>query len=116
MKCARPYLAVFLALVMVVTSQGFALARAADGPAGAMVICTGSGPVTVLVDEDGQPTGAVHICPDCALGLFAAVLPGPDELPLEGLRPVDIGAKPYGLTVRDNLTGNTRARAPPAWA
>lgn len=70
MTQVRTYLAVALALVLTLTAQGMALARTAPDPAGQMVLCTGTGPVTVLVDAEGQPTGAVHICPECALSLF----------------------------------------------
>lgn len=109
----RPYLAGFLAVVLVLTSQGFALARTAEGPAGAMVICTGTGPVTVLVDEDGQPTGAVHICPDCALSLFDAISPAsPAWLP-DAAQSLDIKAKQHPLVRPHNLPDETRARAPP---
>ena len=69
----RPILALCLCALLALTSQTMAVARGALAPAGTMVLCTGTGPVTVLVDADGKPTGAVHICPDCALGLFDAV-------------------------------------------
>ena len=69
----RPILALCLCALLALTSQTMAVARGAPTPAGTMLLCTGTGPVTVLVDADGKPTGAVHICPDCALGLFDAV-------------------------------------------
>ncbi|SLN59071.1 hypothetical protein PEL8287_03184 [Roseovarius litorisediminis] len=77
----RPYLGFALCLMLAITSHSAAVARGAPGPAGQMVLCTGTGPVTVLVDAQGQPTGAVHICPDYALALFAA-LDSPAALPL----------------------------------
>ncbi|EDM72383.1 hypothetical protein RAZWK3B_09036 [Roseobacter sp. AzwK-3b] len=70
MTQVRTYLAIALAFVLTLTAQSTALARSAPDPAGQMVLCTGTGPVTVLVDAQGQPTGAVHICPECALSLF----------------------------------------------
>src|SRR6056297_1935912 len=73
MTAARAYLAFALAFVLTFTGQSMALARTAPDPAGQMVLCTGSGPVTVLLDAEGQPTGAVHVCPDCTLSLLAAV-------------------------------------------
>jgi len=70
MKPIRTYLALALAFVLTLTAQGMALSRTAPDPTGRMVLCTGTGPVTVLIDSQGQPTGAMHICPDCALSLF----------------------------------------------
>ena len=51
-----------------------AAARAAPGPEGHIILCTGTGPVSVLVDADGQPTGATHLCPDCALSQLQALV------------------------------------------
>lgn len=79
-RSLRSYLAVLLVAVMALTSQSMAVARGATGPAGQMVLCTGTGPVAVYVDEDGQPTDPPHICPDCALHLLAAVA-APDIAP-----------------------------------
>lgn len=62
-----------LVLLMVVTGQGMAVARAAPGPAGQIELCTGTGPVMVYVDENGEPVGAPHICPDYALSLILHV-------------------------------------------
>ncbi|MFD1507881.1 hypothetical protein [Lacimonas salitolerans] len=68
----HPLLSAVLVLVLALTGQSMAIARGMPGPAGQMVLCTGSGPVTVLVDEDGQPTSPPHICPECTQSLFAA--------------------------------------------
>ncbi|UOA26140.1 hypothetical protein [Pseudosulfitobacter sp. DSM 107133] len=57
-------------LTLVVTAQAFALARGAAPVAGQMVLCIGTGSVTVNIDADGQPVGAPHICPDAALTLL----------------------------------------------
>lgn len=77
----RIWLAVSLALMLSLTSQAMAVMRGTPGPAGEIVLCTGSGPISVQVDENGQPVGKPHICPDCALSLFAldAGLPGLPE-------------------------------------
>ena len=69
----RTYLAGILAAVLVLTGQSMAIARGAPGPAGAIVLCTGTGPVQVLVDEDGAPVAPPHICPDCALHVLVAI-------------------------------------------
>ncbi|WP_224826440.1 hypothetical protein [Cognatishimia sp. MH4019] len=59
--------------LMVLTSASLAVARAAPDAAGQMVLCTGSGPVVMHFDENGDPVGAPHYCPDCAMTLLAAV-------------------------------------------
>jgi hypothetical protein len=66
----RPILAIFFALTLALTGQAMAVARGASGPTGELILCTGAGAVAVQVDENGQPVGPVHICPDCALSLF----------------------------------------------
>lgn len=65
----RPFAAILLAFVLVLTAQSMAVARGAPDVAGAITLCTGTGPVTLLTDRDGQPLGAAHICPDCSLTL-----------------------------------------------
>jgi hypothetical protein len=62
--------AVLLAMVAF-TSVQLAAARGQSPAVGTMVICTGTGPVHILVDENGQPTGGLMVCPDYALAFFA---------------------------------------------
>jgi hypothetical protein len=69
----RPLAAIVLALLLVFTAQSMAVARGMAGPAAAVVLCTGTGPVTILTDADGQPVGPAHICPDCTLSLILSV-------------------------------------------
>ena len=38
-----------------------------------MVICTGHTAVTIGIDADGNPTGEVFYCPDCATSALIAV-------------------------------------------
>ncbi|MGE4324865.1 MAG: hypothetical protein AB7E21_01985 [Pseudodonghicola sp.] len=71
----RAYLALALVAVMALTSQSMAIARGAAGVAGQIELCTGTGPLTVYVDETGKPTGPPHICPDFALHFLAFVTP-----------------------------------------
>lgn len=74
MIALRSYLGMALVLCLLLTSQTMAVARGAHDPSGHVILCTGKGPVTVLVDTDGKPINPVHICPDCALGLFDAAM------------------------------------------
>jgi len=59
-----------LVALLLVTGQSMAVARGAAGPAGELVLCTGSGPVVILVDEDGAPVAPPHYCPDCVLSFL----------------------------------------------
>lgn len=82
----HPLQAIALALLLVLTGQSMALMRSAPDASGQMVLCTGTGPITVLTDENGQPVGPPHICPDCAMSLFAAVLAAPEMPPQPAMR------------------------------
>lgn len=70
-RSLRPLAAIALALVLVLTAQSMAAARGAPAVAGAITLCTGAGPVTLLTDAEGQPLAPSHICPDCTLTLDA---------------------------------------------
>ncbi|MBV0911322.1 hypothetical protein [Anianabacter salinae] len=71
----RALLSCLLVAVLVLTGPAMTLARGQSMAVGEMVLCTGTGPVTVPVDADGQPTGPAHICPDCMMSLALGVLP-----------------------------------------
>lgn len=80
------FLSITLALLIAVTSQQMAVARGvAVDAAGSVILCTGQGPVTVVLDTQGIPIegtgGIIHFCPDCALTLIAAI-DAPNTLPL----------------------------------
>lgn len=62
-----------LSLLLVLTGQGVAVSRGMDAAVGQMVLCTGTGPVVVYMDADGQPTSPPHYCPDYAQTLLGAV-------------------------------------------
>ncbi|MRU16279.1 hypothetical protein FDP25_12625 [Roseovarius sp. A21] len=108
----RTYLGFALALLLALTSQTMAVARGAPAPVGQAVLCTGTGPVTVLVDADGQPTGQVHICPDCALGLFNALTPTQPDLTHDTGKS-EAEAIDLTLEFRPTLSCAFAARAPP---
>ena len=108
----RTYLALFLALMLVLTGQSMAIARGASGPAGEMVLCTGTGPVSVYVDENGAPTAPPQYCPDCALTLLVD-MPAPDPVLLTlTVRPADLSVRTPAFTRLSSLLRAT-ARAPP---
>ncbi|MBO9449138.1 hypothetical protein J7426_02640 [Tropicibacter sp. R16_0] len=108
----RTYIALTLSLLVVLTGQGMAASRGMDAAVGQMVICTGTGPIVVMVDENGQPTQAPAFCPEYALTLLGAVLP--DEVALRPKTPVEAPA-PARLSgaLIPALLMPASARAPP---
>ena len=71
----RQITSVFLLLVVFTASVQLAAARGHAPAVGTLEICTGSGPIHILVDENGEPTGGVMICPDYALAFYADPYP-----------------------------------------
>ena len=63
----RSTIAFAFALILALTSQMMAVTRVGTDAAGQVVLCIGAKAVVVYVDDEGQPTAAPHICPDCAL-------------------------------------------------
>ena len=84
----RTYAGFVLTLMLAFTSQSMAVARGMPSAAGEIILCTGAGIVSVAVDENGQPVERPHICPDCAMSLFAFVADEP-VLPLRPLGSVE---------------------------
>lgn len=108
----RRYLGLFMALAIALTAHGAAAAQGNRDASGQMVICTGTGPVVVYVDDDGQPVQPPHYCPDCVMQLLDAVsvpvtLCAPDATGVAAL-PVPVPALTHG---RNTLRAS--ARAPP---
>ena len=111
-RILRSTVAIVLALLLAVTSVTLAVARGQTRIAGEIVICSGNGFTTVSVDDHGNPVEAVHICPDMALGLIAAL----DHAPLVVERPAGrasdlILVEPRLLRSRSFVV--VRARGPP---
>jgi hypothetical protein len=66
-------LSALLAILVAFTAQGAAVARTMPDAAGQMVLCTGSGPVMVFLDENGEPTAPPQLCPEYTAGLIVAL-------------------------------------------
>ncbi len=108
----RIHFALALALLLVVTGQALAMARGTAGAGGQIVLCAGTGPVIVYLDEDGQPTRPPHFCPDFALHVIAdAVLPPEMAVPAK-LRPAPAPPRQAQITV-PRLALSPNARGPP---
>lgn len=113
MALFRPFIALSLALIIALTSGAMAVARGQTTAAGSIVLCTGTGPLTVQVDADGQPIGPVHICPDCALGLFDAASSTAPTFLTPALASARIPTLSPATAAAFLLPHSPRARAPP---
>ena len=108
----RDILGLALAALIAVTALHVGAARGQAQVAGSIVLCTGTGPVVVAVDADGQPTGHVATCPDCVLSILAAP-DVPAAAPVQRLR---VRRQRFG---RSRVAGRSaamrgfRARGPP---
>lgn len=115
MAMIRTLTSAVLLLAMVLTSAAMAVARSSqDVASGTMVLCTGTGPISVQVDADGQPIGPVHFCPDCALAFFATT-PDPQIGAFVPVAREFLVQIPLSLSViREHGQSLPNARAPPA--
>lgn len=112
---SHPLFALALALLLVLTAQSMAVARGTPGAAGSIVLCTGTGPVTILTDAEGQPLAPAHVCPDCTLSLIATVA----HIAPEASRPLgraEALVLPPAITVLQRSVRPFSARDPPAQA
>lgn len=111
--CRITSLAMVLMLMLALTSVTMSSNRGQTrNAAGQIVLCTGTGPVSVQVDKNGQPIEPVHICPDCALAMFAALID-----PASGFLPNAEPKLVYFESEKKNLDGRhllrARVRGPP---
>lgn len=112
-RSAHRPLGLMMALLLILTGQGVAVARGTSMVPGQIVICSGGGPVMIDLDANGQPVGPPHFCPENALVLLSAVTlaPAPQPVPERMMRRV----KPVSLAL-SLLSGHARltsARDPP---
>ncbi|MEX0303013.1 MAG: DUF2946 family protein [Leisingera sp.] len=109
----RRYLGLILALAVALTAHNAAALQGSRDAAGQMVICTGTGPVVVYVDSEGQPTKPPHSCPDCVMHLLDAVAPAAAAAVL-------VSESTQGTAAAETARGRAQqvlratARAPPA--
>ncbi|NIZ14418.1 hypothetical protein [Phaeobacter sp. HF9A] len=114
MKPFRRYISLLLALALLATGHSAAASRFARDATGQVILCTGTGPVTVYVDAEGQPVGPPHICPDCITHLFDLASAPPLVIPAV---PVSFRQAPplAPRAQHDSAPARTaRARAPPS--
>ena len=104
-----------LTFMLALTGQSMALARTAPAASGQMVLCIGATTVVVYVDQDGQPTEAPHVCPDCVLTFADTTAPCVACLPEAGYTRIEDSAETFCLITVKCHEGFL-ARAPPASA
>lgn len=106
-------IAILLVAVLVLTGHSMAIARGMQTNAGLMELCTGTGPVMIAIDADGNPTGHSHICPEFSLSLLDAVAPVPAlAVPVE-MRGQKISSL-HEVSLGVIRAIETSARAPPS--
>ncbi|TNF63711.1 MAG: hypothetical protein EP307_04600 [Rhodobacteraceae bacterium] len=113
LRWSRLLLSLVLSLSILTAGQATAATKGAAPAVGLMVLCTGTGPVVVAVDADGQPTAPPHHCPDCVFLTLAGLAPAGFALsPFAGLeRPA--GPSPTRPCVTSSQTRTPLARGPP---
>lgn len=105
-------LSLLLAGVIVLTAQSAAVARTMPDASGQMVLCSGTGPMLVSVDENGVPMEPPQLCPDCALALFTALDAGEVTIASLGMWR-RYTANAVHVSARTCRMGQPNARAPP---
>ncbi|WP_240931831.1 hypothetical protein [Parasedimentitalea denitrificans] len=108
----RSYLTLFLVLAVTLTAHSAGAMRGMRDATGQVVICSGTGPVVIYVDADGQPARAPGNCPDCiTLGLDLSVVP--EQVALAMPRPKGRVQLPAQVRIQSRMILNACARAPP---
>lgn len=110
MTRARSLFAILLALVLIGTGGGMAVARGEMAVDRQIVICTGHGVEVIRLDAEGKRVSG-HVCPDCVIALELA-----EAAPLPRLAGA-LWAAAFVLPVAGMLPGRAalpaRARDPP---
>ncbi|OUS37378.1 hypothetical protein A9Q94_06070 [Rhodobacterales bacterium 56_14_T64] len=108
----RSYLTLFLVLAVTLTAHSAGALQGMRDATGQIVICSGSGPLVIYVDSDGQPARAPHDCPDCITLGMDALAPSqrPQHVAPEPLCRVD---HPVQIRVHSRMPLRASARSPP---
>lgn len=112
MTALRRYLGLLLVAALLLTGHSAAASRAQRDATGQVILCTGMGPVTVYVDENGEPTGPPHICPECITHLLDLAIAAPMLVAPETCARQATPLAPRAQWTRA-VVHSPRARAPP---
>lgn len=85
------FLVLLMCISLVVTATGLGIARGTVMQDGQIVLCTGEGVITVTRSQIPGHNPSLHLCPDMALSLMAAVGTPPVVVPQ---RAAEHGIKP----------------------
>lgn len=72
-RILRPLLSLFTVLALLAGTVQMAYARGQSPAVDEIVICNGHSAVTIGIDADGNATGEIFYCPDCASTALDAV-------------------------------------------
>ena len=108
----RSYLTLLLVLAVTLTAHSAGAMRGMRDATGQVVICSGTGPVVIYVDAEGQPARAPGNCPDC-ITLSMDATTAPEQVQLAMPRPT--GGLQYfpQPSVQSRMPLEACARAPP---
>lgn len=102
----------FLVVLTVMSGQSIAQNVMMPDPTGVMVLCTGTGAVTIVVDSDGQPIDPETVCPDCVTTFTLATELGGLDIIVRAFVPADVDWASHGPGALVSLEGPP-ARGPP---
>ncbi len=108
----RSYLTLLLVLTVTLTAYSAGAMGGMRDATGQMVICSGTGPVVIYVDADGQPARVPGDCPDC-MPLSLDALAPPQQLQIILPRPQGREPAAAPLRIQTRLRLRACARAPP---
>lgn len=109
----RQLFALLLVLTMVATTGSMAMMRDRDAGAHAMVICTGVGMQTILVDANGDKVEPAPMCPDCTMVLLANGPAAPELVVQLPARRLEVALSATSQAYVREGSSTLKARAPP---
>ncbi len=112
MRALRPFAFLVLALTLAVSSITAAMAHGQVRVGTELVICTGAGLQTIVLDADGNPAGPPHVCPDCTQAFVLALNAAP-VFPARPATRVERVARADGPAPHTRTRDIPRARGPP---
>lgn len=112
MRNNRPLLSLSVVVMLVLTGQAMAFARAQAPATGQMVICGGHGSYVVYTDAEGRPTSPPQLCSDC-LTLMAGLVPDVTVGVAHPMTAAHLVFAGHAQTVAGDIAPDYAARAPP---
>lgn len=108
---SNPFSLLFV-LVLALALVTMSVARGQAVAVGTGMFCSGQGMVLRAVDAQGQPTQALHVCPDCLAGFGPVLLPVPASAP-QVPRHSRLDLPPHLISAPATPAPQPQARGPP---